>query len=191
MNMNRRCALLLAIVGLALASTAVILFWPRQSGYPGVRLRIIRRGVEQGNPVVFFQLHEAAGRRLRIENVQRITDGNVENPTGPGFWAMSQCAAIGSENEALREFGVHAPTNCPEWRLRVTINLEPASQLVRVKEMSKTWSNLRLARIPFFTSVFMIRNGFYGTDTQVIESDLITNSVLPESSTNALRRGGI
>lgn len=154
-------------------------------------MKIIRQDVDQGNPVVFFQLQEATGRRIQIENVQRLIGDIVQDPSGPGFWAASQHAAIGSPNKALREFGVLAPTNCPEWRLRVIVNMEPASQLGRLKEMSKAWRNLRAARIPFFTSVFMIRNGFYATDVQVIESDPITGSLLHESSTNALHSGGV
>ncbi len=176
MEMNRRRALLLAIFGLALASTLVILFWPRQSGDPGIRLKIMRQDVERGKPVVFFQLQEAADRRFQIQNVQRLIGDMVQDPSGPDFWAVSQYAEIGSPNKGRRDFGVRAPTNCPEWRLRVTVTMEPASPLGRLKEMSKAWSNLRVARIPFFTSVFLIRNGFYGTDIQVIESDPITNS---------------
>lgn len=178
--MNRRRAILLAIVGLALASVAVIVFWPRQSVYPGLQLRITRLGLEQGSHLVFFQLQGAAGRRLRIENVQRITEGTVETHIPQGFWAVGQYAAIGSENKARREFGVRAPTNCPEWSLRVTVNLEPASQLGRLKEMSKEWSKLRSAKFHFFDSVFLVRNGFYGTDTQMLESDPITNAIAPE-----------
>lgn len=79
MAMNRRRALLLAIFGSALASTLVIVFWPRQSGDPGIRLKIMRQDVERGNPVVFFQLQEPAGRRFQIQNVQWLIGDMVQD----------------------------------------------------------------------------------------------------------------
>jgi hypothetical protein len=45
--------------------------------------------------------------------------------------------------------------------------------------MSQAWTKLRLARTPFFTSVFITLNDFYVADVQEIESDPITNSVPP------------
>jgi hypothetical protein len=112
--MKRPRTLLFAVAGLVLACGVVvgILFWPKKSEQP-FRLSIVRTGIEQGKPVVFFRVEGDEGRRILIVNVQGLIEDTVQTPFSPGFWSMSGYAGIGNPNKGRDEFGVLAPTNCP------------------------------------------------------------------------------
>jgi hypothetical protein len=194
-KMNRRLTLLLVVVGLALAGGLVFLFWPKQSDRPLVRLKIVRRAVEQGKPVVFFRVETADSRRIQIAMVAKIIGdqrtGSVEYAvSGPlskpkpamNFWAPSQASPIMSLRSRRSEFGIVVPTNASIWRVQVTVFLDlPIWD--RLRAMPSTWSYMRKSGTPFPKAERAARNAFYYTHPQELYSDPITNAVTPEAST--------
>jgi hypothetical protein len=96
-----------------------------------IRLKITRQAIEQGKPVVFFQL-EGAGNSA-IFNVSRIGAtlhdygfvpiGPDYSGPAPNFWAPSEGDnPLASQSQT--KFGVLTPTNSRVWKLRVVLRSE-------------------------------------------------------------------
>src|SRR5579859_4880074 len=207
--MNRCRRLLLLVVGLVLGGMGFML-WSKKT-QPLLRLQIVKQSIEQGKPVVFFRLDGDANLRILIHGVEKVTgaalDGRYDSPVsskdiwGPGllqawadvagqdnFWAPSQLSHWAF---AGQDFGVLALTNVPIWKLRVTATMSVPSRLGAFKAMPTMWSFCRSKGRPFLqiakTTWNMGLSGYTGIfETNVIESDLITNSVPPESSSSAI-----
>jgi hypothetical protein len=74
------------------------------------------------------------------------------------------------------QFGVLAPTNASTWKIRVEI-IRPANQFERFNAMRGLWSFLRKRGDSFSTAMRETWTTPILSGHQVIESDLITNSV--------------
>jgi hypothetical protein len=199
--MNTRRTILLIIVGFMLACGLALLFGPKNSKQPQVRLRIVRRLTEQGRPVVFFRLDGDANLRILIHGVEKVggdsLEGRYDSPVGSkdvwgplmqefgsagqdNFWApshqLSQWPMVG------RNFGVRALTDVPIWKLRVTATMSVPSHLGALEAMPTMWSFCRshgrtLSQIAGI-AWHMGYSGYTGIfETNVIESDFITNGV--------------
>jgi hypothetical protein len=203
--MNRRRTLLLVTVGLALVCGLAFLFWPEQPHQPMVALKIVRRAVEQGKPVVFFRLDGDANLEVLIHGVEKVTgtalDGRYDSPVlskdvwraaklewgevigQDNFWAPSQSSHWAF---ARRNFGVLALTNVPIWKLRVTATMSVPSRLGAFEAMPRMFSFCRsngrtLSEITRI-ACHMALSGYTGIfETNVIESDPITNTTAPET----------
>jgi hypothetical protein len=70
-----RRAIFLIIVGVAMVSCLIALIGPSK---PLTQVKIVRFAVEQGKPVVFFQVEAAEGRRVAIFNIVRIEVDETE-----------------------------------------------------------------------------------------------------------------
>ena len=106
--------------------------------------------------------------------------GEADGPDN--FWAPSQLRHWAS---AGRDFGVLALTNVPIWKLRVTATMSVPSRLGAFEAMPRMFSFCRsngrtlseITRIAWH----MACSGYTGSfETNVIESDFITNTVPPD-----------
>jgi len=190
--------MLLAVVGLLLAC-AVVLFWPRQSEYPRVRLKMVRRGIEQGKPVVFFRIDGTGDRRIQIALIAKIS-GNWDTlestvtcvpPTqATNFWAPSQVSPIMNVGIGRKEFGIIAPTNTSAnplvWYLRAIVDVETA-RFDRLRQMRRAWSYLKTTGKSFPKAVWAAWNWFYIENYEDLYSDPITNSIELEISSKAMQ----
>jgi hypothetical protein len=194
--MNRRRTLLLVIVGLGLGCGILFLFW-RQSAQ-SLHLRIVRRAVEQGKPVVFFRVEGVENRWVAINDVFKIEgdkiEGTLVEETGgllaraPDFWAPSQAEIpLADMHAGRKEFGVTAPTNVPAWRLRVAVVIEDPHSFMRFRTLFSMW---RLAGTESAKSMrataASVWNATY-TRPIIIESNPITNTVAPEAFSKAMQ----
>lgn len=196
--MNRTRTSLLAIVGLALVAGSVFLFWQRQSASTLVRLRVVRRAVEEGKPVVFFRVECAEKRLVLIAHVFKVEGDGIEDSfirgtngllvRNPDFWAPSQLAApMGDSDASPKEFGVIAPANMPVWRLRVWVSIEEPNSLIRFRNLFLMWrlvgkespTNIHVAAASAWTNTYF--------RPLVLESDPITNTFAPESFSKAIQ----
>jgi hypothetical protein len=176
------------------------MFWPKKSG-PHLRLKIVRRAIEQGKPVVFFRLDGDANLRILIHGVEKVAgaavEGRYDSPVvskdvwGPlkqewgdvvgqdNFWAPSQslhCAF------ASQDFGVLALTDVPIWKLRVTATMSVPNRLGAFKAVPTMWRVCRSngRTLPQIAKVAwgMWSSGYSGIfETNVFESDPVTNAV--------------
>src|SRR5579859_7273898 len=189
--MNRCRRLLLLVVGLVLGGMGFML-WSKKT-QPLLRLQIVKQSIEQGKPVVFFRLDGDSNLRILIHGVEKVTgaalDGRYDSPvSSKDIWAPCQLSHWAF---AGQDFGVLALTNVPIWKLRVTSTMSVPSRLGAFKAMPTMWSFCRSKGRPFLqiakTTWNMGLSGYTGIfETNVIESDLITNSVPPESSSSAI-----
>ncbi len=204
--MNRRRALLLSVIGLGLLGGVVFLCWPKKSDKQ-LRLKIVRTGIEQGKPVVFFRLEGDANLRIQIHAVEKVTraalDGRYDLPViSRDAWALGQLQewgeAAGQDDFwapsqmqhwafAGQNFGVLALTDGPIWKLRVIATESVPSRLGAFKAMRRMWGFCWSKGRPF-SQIARITwdmgfSGYTGIfETNVIESDPITNSVTPETT---------
>ena len=145
-----------------------------QSGTPSPKLRIVRRGLEKGRPVVFCSVEGGGGRRMMIRSVDQLVGEMRETPVfaSPGFLPYEP------GRERL-EFGVLTPTNGPVWKLQVTVSVEVASLLDRIKNYPAGWRACR--GNPNFSTLkapWVAWTIFYGDVKRrkyVLESESITN----------------
>jgi hypothetical protein len=160
-------AILVIIVGLVLAYGLAIFCWPRDDKRP-VRLKITRRAIEQGKPVVFFRLVGANGRRIRITDVQRVVgalnDGPFEAPgiwtPTENFWSPSQEWPLLDPKKGRREFGLCAPTNTQSWKVKVTVNVENIGLGARLSNLRKLWKPLRKCGSSFLRATWSAWGAF-------------------------------
>jgi hypothetical protein len=205
--MNRRRTPQLVIIAWGLAGGLVFLFWPKQSGQPLVRLRIVRRTVEQGRSVAYFKIEVADSRVTRIVGVQRVSGDHVDDPFSSGsleptkcFWAASEVGPMGpmaNPSRARKEFGVIAPQGALIWKVRVEIeSAAPSNQFERFKAIPRVWRMFRGAHYSFSRALratwgVFVNDPLYMNHLapmlQITESDLITNAVAPAVSSNAIQ----
>jgi hypothetical protein len=194
--MKARRAILFIIVGFVLA----FLFWPKKS-HQQLRLKVLRRGIEQGKPVAFFRVEGAQGRRIKIIDVKTVSGNTSEGPSsgstgllGPrvlrtNFWAGSSPMPMFDLRKARGEFGVVAPTDAPNWTLRISVVMEGSSRFEFdfLETMLRTLSGLRSMGLPLLDAARITWNGVYYAQQQAIESEPITNSAAAEASLKGLR----
>jgi hypothetical protein len=182
-KMNRRRTLLVVIVGLALVGGMVLLSGSRK---PLAKLKIVRLAVEQGKPVVVFQVEGAEGRRLAIFNVLRIEGDETENAfvQGPNgvftrradFWAPNEGSPAGLPEEGRKEFGIVAPS-AAVWKLRLTLDVEDPKSLRRFTRIFSLWEDVGKAPL---RNLRDLAAGIWDTKythPEFIESQLITNAI--------------
>jgi hypothetical protein len=175
--MNRRRATLLVIVIFALAGGLVFPFSSKQSNQPMLRLSIVRRAVEEGEPVVFFRVEANGGRRLLITNFERVMED------GTSVFRLSspiiRLGPLGDPRESRKEFKMPAPPQTRIWKLRITVRDEmPISR--RFKLELEMWKTMRAMGKSVWDATRSALNVFYPDASQVIESDPISNEVTPE-----------
>lgn len=156
--MNRRCTLLLVIVGLGLAGGLVFLFW-RQSAQP-LHIKVVRRAVEYGKPVAFFRVEGNGGRRILITEVERVME---DETSVKDFLLSSPFIALGSfgdPGKSRKEFSMPTPPQTRVWKLRVTVKAEmPISR--RFKLELKTWKMMRASGNSVWEATRSTLNVFY------------------------------
>src|SRR5690349_21504728 len=147
--MKRYILTVVALVGLVVALGLAWFIWPRHVKGSLLRLKIVRRTIEQGKPVVFFRIEVADRRDICIVWVEKLMGTNSEGMSlhlgsKQDFWAPSQLwpNLIGHPEMARKEFGVLAPTNAA-WKLRVSVFMQQASMLDRLKSMPGLWRSQR------------------------------------------------
>jgi hypothetical protein len=185
----RRRLVIIPVLGLAVGLAWLI--WPRHTNDPLLRLKIVRQTVENGKPVVLFRVEVGESRRITICGAERVTGDRVEGPldfsemrsTGlpkpvAGFWAASQSSPMYDPRKGWREFGVVAPMNAPVWKLRVRVVKGP-SRSERFKQMVGIWRITRRDGGSLYEATMESWYSFYEISSDVIESDLITNTVPP------------
>lgn len=180
--MNRRR--ISVVASLVVVVTGFWFFlWVLSPGEPEFRLKVVRQAIEQGKPVIFFKVVGGGPERIQLTDVERVAAGITNGPfdefskPAKDFWAPSQTWPMGNPNVARKEFGIVAPTNTPVWKLLTMIYAEaPATE--RFKAMPRLWRHLRKAGSSFPKATRDTWNAFYGGSRHLIESDLITNSVL-------------
>jgi len=189
--MKRPILFIPVLFGLSFAVGLGWIFWARHHNDSPPKLTIVRQTMEEGQPVVFFQVDGSDSRRIQIGHVERVIGERTDEPTSKpvqrvsslsfklekDFWAPSspELPPIGDPNKSRKEFGVVAPTNAPIWKLRVTI-MEHATLAQRFKDAPGLWKHLRglgfsirpTLREAWTTSIFV--------GSKVVESDAITNS---------------
>lgn len=179
---NLRQKLLVVGVCLALVGGLVLVVLSKKSDQP-LHLKIVRTGIEQGKPVVFFRLESSRGKRIAITGAQKIVgDSNKAplasvhfyafySPLVPSsfaissnkavaalrisnhFWAPSQQWPMGDPAWAAQDIGVLAPTNVPCWKFRVIVETETISQLGRLQDIPRTFGHLRANGTPLLTAI--------------------------------------
>ncbi len=164
------------IAALAVVTALLILLHPTG----GVRLKIIKQAVEQGQSVVFFRVETA--RRFQLTMVEREIGDSRDNPfqfTNYGaadFWAPAQQWPMGGDQVARTGFGVRAPTS-QTWRLRVQLMLDSGSFRDRLQQMPKVYRIERGKGTPFVKLFENTMRAWGNTRREWIESEPITNSM--------------
>jgi hypothetical protein len=177
--MVRRLTSLTVVVGAVVCGLIALI---RTKG-PLAQLRIVRFAIEQGKPVVFFQVEGAKGRRLAIFNVVKIEgDGTlVQKPSGSfapasDFWAPNQTSPLGISDKGRSEFGVIAPS-IAVWKLRVTLDVEDQNSFRKLFRLSGLWEVI--GRAPLRTLRDLAASIWHEnySHPEFVESELITNAV--------------
>ena len=164
-----------------LVSGGLVLFflWPTKPA--PFRLRIIGQTQEQGKTVAQFRV-EGGPRRMAISRIVKVVDGaETEAVDMDQFYGFSKTWPLGDPRRALKEFAVAAPTNAPIWKLRVTVSFENASAPgsgERIKNLPVMWKAAKAAGSSFSKACWYSWNSFYGNDSQVLESEPLTNALL-------------
>ena len=169
----------MVIVALSLSVlTGVLIFslLRRETNQPR-RLEAVRQGNERGKPVVFFRIEGGGGKKVQI------SEAWIGNPTlgfeYRGIWAAWHPSVLDASIKVGQEFTVPAPDMPPVWRLRARLWTDERFSARRLKLMWENWLWLRGRGRPCLRAASETWNGFYGAYSQVIESELITNSVPP------------
>jgi hypothetical protein len=181
--MNRRRTVLLSVVSLGLVGGVVFLCWPKKSDRT-LRLKIVRRTLEQAQPVVFFRLEGAEGRRLQVVWIAKFIGEwparSLEQPeTSTNFWAPSQQALpVMNLISERKEFGVVVPATAGIWRMQLMVLLEHPTWR-RLRQMPNAWRYFSRNGTSFLKAAGTAWNGFYQDSGKNVFSDPITNSVPP------------
>jgi hypothetical protein len=120
--------------------------------------------------VVFFRVVGSSRRRIRIK-VDRILGDRFIPDAATEHWASPLLDSPGSE------FGVLAPTNFSIWKLRVGIALELRRPIDRLLAMPYSWRILRVNGEPCLRAAWEAWGAFDFGESQIIESDAITNAI--------------
>lgn len=115
--MQRGTVLITGTLALAFGALFMRAFPQRHSCFD---LKVVRRTVEQGKPVVFFRVIGGGQGKTQLIGVERdITDAPSDESQEPSvtwtkaakeFWAPSQPSPMGNPTIARNEFGVLAPS---------------------------------------------------------------------------------
>ncbi len=164
------------LAALVVVAALLILFQPKR----GVRLKIIKKAIEQGQSVVLFRVETA--RRFQLTMVERVTGDSRDNPyqfTNYGvaeFWAPAQQWPLGGDQIARTGFGVRAPTN-QTWRLRVQLLLDSGRFVDRLRQMPEVYRIEGSKGTPFLKRCANTLHAWGNTRNEWIESEPITNSM--------------
>lgn len=164
----------------ALVVVAVLLVLLQPKG--AVRLKIIKRAIEQGQSVVFFRVE--TDRRFQLHMVERVSGESTDNPYqftnyGAGeFWGPAQAWPMGGDQIARTGFGVLAPTN-RTWKLRIEVILDSGRLVDRLRDMPEVYRIERSKGTPFLKRCKNTLRAWGDTRNQWIESEPITNSMAP------------
>ena len=167
----------------ALVITAMLLLLLRPGR--GVRLKVIKSAIEQGQSVVFFRVE--SDRRFQLTMVERVIGERRDNPfqfTNYGaaeFWAPAQQWPLGGNQVARAGFGVQAPTN-RTWRLRAEVMLDSGRFVDRLRQMPEVYRMERSLGRPFLQRCWNTLGVWGNTRLEWIESEMITNSMALGSS---------
>ena len=170
--MKRRRVFVGVLAVLVLAAGLGWYFWPRHNNGPLLRLKVIRQSVEQGKPVVFFEVEAIGGRRRQICNLEREDYWGETIKTLP-IQDVWKPLGLGDPFRGQKQFGVLEPTKAGAWKLRVTV----ATETERVHGIKTLWRLLRMRGTSLFAATKQSLEAFYPNRSEVIESDFITNSV--------------
>jgi hypothetical protein len=147
-----------------------------------IYLKIARRSVEQGKPVVYFRLQGTNSGALGISQVTKIgpfkpqpameTVGDIGFPA-VDFWAPFQVEDPISRPESMQnEFGVLAPTNSGVWRVQVELVMPDPHSIRRFTSLASEW------QVPLkdWPDAISFRYNFPYTHRRVVESEPLTNA---------------
>ena len=172
---RRRIWFVIGLLGSA--GLVVFLLWPSKPTPFG--LKIVRQSREQGKAVVYFRV-EGGKPKMLINRIVKVVDGAERDPVNmDNFYSFSKAWPLGEPGLARKEFGIFPPTNSV-WKLRVSIVFEgpnEPSRIQRIKDFPTMWRAARAAGSSFTKALWYTWNAFDGRDSQVIESDRITNAI--------------
>jgi hypothetical protein len=174
------------VVVVALAVLAVGLTWfllPRQTIDPRLHLNVVRKTVEQGQPVFFFRVEGGTNRRIAISRLSRVTVENSNSWTLPSaheldeFQGLVPPGPIHVPSTAREGFGVFVPTNAATWKLFVEVDTEDLSPADRFRKMPAFWKSMRKQGCSFCEATKVGWQSFFATGLQFVYSEPLTNSI--------------
>lgn len=140
------------------------------------RLRLVKWEMENG-PVVFFRVDCTDNRRFEIWCCLVKADNGIFKP-------YIQGSPVGRLAMSKKEFGVAAWTNAPCWKLCVGIHAEKPDLGWRVNETQTFWRVMQSNGASPLQATSSALSAFYGAESYMVDSDFITNSVVPEVSSS-------
>ena len=93
----------------------------------------------------------------------------------PDFWAPGGWWPLLDLRKSRDEFGVLIPTNAA-WKLKATVSVEEHPKQ-RFKSMLQMFRFVRSLGSSVYTATRAAWQGFYGSGSQIVESELISNTV--------------
>ncbi len=127
-----------------------------------------------------FRVVGAYNRHIRISHIEKVIGNKrTEAIDMTRFYAPSKTWPLGHPKKARQEFAIIAPTNASTWKLRIRVWCEDPHNpgpFQRFKDLPTMWRAARNAVSPVSTACWYAWSSFYGKASQVLESDLITNS---------------
>jgi len=182
--------MLFVLGALVLMAGLASFLWPPEKNQRLLRLKIVRQTEESGNPAVVFRAEATSRRRTQIIRVERVIGDRVERAlvqvdgaeeafveVSEGFERTPATWAPSRQWQGRTEFVVLAPTNTPNWKLRVMVRREKPNSLELFKDMPGFWSRYRHSGTSFFEAARIAWNFNLIGPPEQNESDVITNAM--------------